>query len=203
MSTAHQQRSRATRARILEAAKTCFAREGYDAASVAEICQQAGVGKGGFYYHFPSKQALFLELLNGWLAELDALLAAEQAKAGSAPNRLMAMAGLMPQVAQAAVGQLPLFLEYLLQALRHPSIWKATIAPIRRYRRLFARLVAAGQSEGAIRQVEAELAARVIVALALGDLLQDVLEDRGRRGGRQAAGSLELLLTGLEKKGTA
>lgn len=60
------------RSRILQAAEECFARYGYDATGVAEICRRAGVSKGAFYHHFPSKQALFLEMLESWLGELNA-----------------------------------------------------------------------------------------------------------------------------------
>ena len=46
------------RARVLGAAVDLFARQGYDATSVAEVVTQAGVAKGGFYHHFASKEAL-------------------------------------------------------------------------------------------------------------------------------------------------
>ena len=67
-----QQRSEETRTRLLEAAVRLFAQQGYDASGVAEICAAAGVSKGAFYHHFESKQALFLALLEEWLARLDA-----------------------------------------------------------------------------------------------------------------------------------
>ena len=54
---ATQPRGEETRTRILDAALEAFARDGYDEASVAEICRLAGVTKGGFYHHFPSKWA--------------------------------------------------------------------------------------------------------------------------------------------------
>ena len=66
-----QQRSMETRKRILDAAQSLFSQSGYDATGVAEICRAAGVSKGAFYHHFPSKQAIFLELLDGWLSRLD------------------------------------------------------------------------------------------------------------------------------------
>lgn len=59
-----QTRSEETRARILQAALTLFARLGYEAASVEDICVEAGVSKGAFYHHFPTKQAVFLQLLH-------------------------------------------------------------------------------------------------------------------------------------------
>ena len=45
---------------LLVAARDRFAREGYDAVSVSEICEDAGIAKGSFYLYFESKQAIFL-----------------------------------------------------------------------------------------------------------------------------------------------
>ena len=65
-----------TRASLLEAALRHFASQGYNAASIDQICTDAGVSKGAFYHHFPSKQAMFLELLKAWLGTIDAGFAA-------------------------------------------------------------------------------------------------------------------------------
>ena len=46
---AQQIRAEETRSRILEAAQNCFSRKGYDAASVSDICREAGITKGAFY----------------------------------------------------------------------------------------------------------------------------------------------------------
>jgi len=65
-----QQRSEETRARILDAAIRRFAIAGYDAASVEDICTEAGVSKGAFYHHFPTKTG-HLPRFNAGLAGLD------------------------------------------------------------------------------------------------------------------------------------
>ena len=57
-------RSSQTRTAIIDSATRCFVREGYDSTGVAEICENAGVSKGAFYYHFESKEAVFLELID-------------------------------------------------------------------------------------------------------------------------------------------
>src|SRR5438270_7128085 len=49
-----------TRAAILEAAIVRFGRDGYRAASVADIARDAGVGGTVAYAYFPNKEALFL-----------------------------------------------------------------------------------------------------------------------------------------------
>jgi AcrR family transcriptional regulator len=125
-----QRRGEDTRASILAAATACLAERGYDATSVGEICRRAGVSKGAFYHHFPSKHALFLELLNGWLAELDAQLEATRLQALSVPEGLLAMAEMFQQVFRQARGQLPVFLEFWTQSARDATVWEATIQPV-------------------------------------------------------------------------
>jgi TetR/AcrR family transcriptional repressor of nem operon len=52
-----------TRAKILAAAGTLFRRDGFHAAGVDKVMQEAGLTAGGFYAHFPSKEALLAEAL--------------------------------------------------------------------------------------------------------------------------------------------
>jgi hypothetical protein len=47
-----------TRARLVEAAKTLFARQGVDNTRINEITDEADVGFGSFYNHFESKEAI-------------------------------------------------------------------------------------------------------------------------------------------------
>lgn len=44
--------------RILEAAKTCFVRSGFQGASVQQICAEVGMSPGALYRYFPSKEAI-------------------------------------------------------------------------------------------------------------------------------------------------
>ena len=50
-----------TRAGLLKAAKVLFLLRGLDLVTVDDICRAAGVSKGGFYHHFPGKEAAFQE----------------------------------------------------------------------------------------------------------------------------------------------
>jgi TetR/AcrR family transcriptional repressor of nem operon len=53
-----------TRNAILEAAMRLFIERGFNACSVQDVTDAAGVPKGSFYNHFKSKQALAVEILN-------------------------------------------------------------------------------------------------------------------------------------------
>lgn len=45
-------------ARIMEAAKICFLRSGFQGASMHQICAEAGMSPGALYRYFPSKEAI-------------------------------------------------------------------------------------------------------------------------------------------------
>lgn len=192
-----QPRAEETRSRILTAAQASFARYGYDATGVAEICRLANVSKGAFYHHFPSKQAMFLELLNHWLAELDMQLETARAGATTVPEALAQMAGMARLVFQAADGQLPIFLEFWTKAAHDPAVWQAMIAHYRRYQAFFADMIKAGITEGTILPVEAETTAQVIVSLAVGLVLQGLLDPHGADWGQVAQEGIRMVLDSI------
>ena len=51
-------RRRATRQKLIDAAKALFARQGVDNTRIQEITEEADVGFGSFYNHFENKQAI-------------------------------------------------------------------------------------------------------------------------------------------------
>jgi AcrR family transcriptional regulator len=59
----HTEHGRERKQQLLGAAAELFADRGYAATRIADICQSAGVAKGLFYWYFPTKSALFAELV--------------------------------------------------------------------------------------------------------------------------------------------
>jgi AcrR family transcriptional regulator len=59
-----QLRSQQRHQRILDAAAQVFATKGYHGTLVDEIAAEAETSKGGIYFHFPNKQAIFVALLD-------------------------------------------------------------------------------------------------------------------------------------------
>lgn len=57
------ERGEATRRHILEVAARAFAERGYAGASLNDLIREAGLTKGAFYFHFPSKEALAIAVL--------------------------------------------------------------------------------------------------------------------------------------------
>lgn len=92
-SPAKQQRRKAVKAfkreAILSAARSVFARDGLDGATLRAIAAEAGVAVGTVYLHYPGKEALYADMLAGSLADLLKHLREAVAKA-SPQDQLMA-----------------------------------------------------------------------------------------------------------------
>ncbi|MGP3922669.1 MULTISPECIES: TetR/AcrR family transcriptional regulator [unclassified Streptomyces] len=54
-----QDRSRATRQRLLEAAVACLAEYGWAGSTVSVVAERAGVSRGAAQHHFPTREDLF------------------------------------------------------------------------------------------------------------------------------------------------
>jgi AcrR family transcriptional regulator len=134
-----------TRRRLLAAARRVFGREGYGAATLDRIAEEAGLSRGALYYNFPrGKRDLFLALLTERVSQrADALR--EALDSGGTD-----LAGIVQGAERAAVGSSAamreyrewwsVFFEFALHAARD-----------RRFAREFAR------HEGRIRTVLTEL----------------------------------------------
>lgn len=58
-----QRKDGSTRQKILETSLTMFARRGYSAVSIRDICKEVGVKESTIYYHFENKKDIFQALL--------------------------------------------------------------------------------------------------------------------------------------------
>lgn len=65
-----QERSLATRERIVAAAEWAFAEKGYEGARIADIAARAGCSVGAVYFRFADKDALFLAIVEDFRASV-------------------------------------------------------------------------------------------------------------------------------------
>ena len=195
-----QQRSEETRSHLLEAATQLFSKYGYDATGVAEICQAAGVSKGAFYHHFPSKQAIFMELLNSYMNSIETGFNLMRREVRDVPQAILQMAEMAGALFQATDMHLPIFLEFWSQANHDPQVWDLTVAPFHRFQSYFAEMIQEGINQGSIQPVDPHQAARVLVSLSVGLLMESLLNPQVTNWKIEARQSLELLLNGIVRR---
>jgi AcrR family transcriptional regulator len=144
-------RRQVTRAKLLEAAFNVFAAQGYTGATIDAIVQAAGYSKGAFYFHFSSKEEVFLEVL--WSrarAEEQNLRSAGEGAAGKPLDLLRGVAAYLGPGADDPLWP-ALLLEFWSHASRNQRV-REGVASVARFRRdaLLSALQAASDA-GVIR----------------------------------------------------
>lgn len=81
--TGHGPGFEARRLKVIEIAAGLFARQGYAATGIAELCRATGLAKGPLYYYIGTKEALLVEIQNSVLVPL--LAASQRIKALDEP----------------------------------------------------------------------------------------------------------------------
>ncbi|MEY9886882.1 AcrR family transcriptional regulator [Catenulispora sp. MAP12-49] len=81
-----QDRSRATRRRLLEACVDCLADGGWSATTVAVVAERAGVSRGAAQHHFPTREDLITAALEHMFDERIDSARAELAAPGTSPT---------------------------------------------------------------------------------------------------------------------
>ncbi len=76
------------RQRLMDSAVLLFTTRGYAATSVREIVEMAGVTKPALYYHFESKEGIYLAILEDLVKIADEGIAASRVSGGTARERL-------------------------------------------------------------------------------------------------------------------
>src|SRR5215467_12470531 len=125
-----QERSEATRARLIRAAEKIFARDGFEAAKLEEIAAEAGYTRGAFYANFESKEDLFFALLEGEISRRINIVEEMTQRVHDPKDRLNAFREFFLTVFQDRRWSL-LALEFKLFAVRHPEV-KARLAAMNR-----------------------------------------------------------------------
>ena len=196
-----QIRSEVTRHKIVAAATRLFSLNGYDGTGVAEICEAAGVSQGAFYHHFPSKQDVFLTILNEWLDQLSSQMQKARLTTPNVPESLIAMSELTGQVFQISKNHYSLFFEFWMQAIRHPEIWQTAIAPYQRFQTYCATLLQNGIDEGSIDPtISPEESSRILIAMVLGLLLQAFFDPVGANWGNVTKSGIQSMVAGFSRK---
>src|SRR3990172_11541390 len=87
-----ERRKREVRERIYDAARELFLKHGFAATTVEQIAEIADVAQTTFFNHFQSKGELLKEMTNEVSARLEAILAQQLAKPGTALERITGFA---------------------------------------------------------------------------------------------------------------
>ena len=150
---------REKRRRILRAAITVFARNGYHASKVGDVAKEAGVAYGLVYHYFGSKEQLLDTIFRRtWTNMLEAVEEVERSE-GPAREQIRGLARIV-----LGSGQLdPDLIRVLVRAVARGPQLEQEIDEIGRAFDALERVVARGQATGELRtDIEPRLAAWIL-----------------------------------------
>lgn len=178
MSESHDPRPRLradaarNRARVLAAAEELFAEQGADT-QLLDIAKRAGVGAGTVHRHFPTKEALFAEVIAAGMTELLDQATALSADRGPA-EAFFAFWALAVEQAHRNAALCEAFTSRVARQLHIPEALRA------RFERTLGEMLKAAQAAGAVR---ADLDANDVTALLSAAVTADQRrEPRGQPG---------------------
>ncbi|WP_282006696.1 TetR/AcrR family transcriptional regulator [Propioniciclava sinopodophylli] len=174
---------------------------GYERLSIDQVTQAVGVAKGTFYYHFPSRTALLLALVDRWVDELfEGLEAQAPHLEGTGAERFRQLMQLSAQWKLArvdsALASIPLLYKPENLELRHRLFdsWTA------RMRHLFLPLVEMGHDDGSLAVDDPGATVDVVLAMMVDGSAR--LTDRAFAADTEDE-YLQILTTGLPALNTA
>ena len=166
------------KAQILKAALTSFARKGYHQATMDDIVQEAGLSKGGVYWHFKSKKELFMELFQSLLGDTGAMMLASMSSAASAREKLDAALGMLTAFATADEFKeiMPLMIDIWAQNIQDPEINEVAMGIYHQFLRPLVQLLQEGIASGEFKPINAGAYASIIMALYDGLMVQWIID---------------------------
>ena len=193
------QNKQTSREKILQSAVQLFLGEGYEATSVNDICKHAGVSKGSFYHYFETKQVLFLSLMENWSSRVMQSVLGEPIIEDSNAKDVLIQMPYQFNMAFAAVPRgFPMLVDFWRQAMADPAIWKTAVEPYRYFMGFFMRIIETGQQDGSIRKdIDSEILARLLVAVAMGYLLEAAFDQEKADWSALTSQGLSVLLEGI------
>jgi AcrR family transcriptional regulator len=137
--TCQADRTRATRRKLLDAAKRIFAKDGFEAARLEDIAAGAGYTRGAFYANFKSKEDIFFALFEEWVRERIESVTKALRRHSNLTEKLVAVRTHYAELATDRRLVL-ISMEFKLFALRHPEAHARLRSRHRRIRASFGEL---------------------------------------------------------------
>ncbi|MFJ8054817.1 TetR/AcrR family transcriptional regulator [Streptomyces sp. NPDC096142] len=171
-----QDRSRATRQRLLEAAVSCLAEHGWAGSTVSVVAERAGVSRGAAQHHFPTREDLFTAAVE-YVAEERSTALRALFPEGATDRRVVVQALVDLYTGPLFRAALHLWVAASNEEQLRPRVTELEGRVGRETHRIAVELLAADESRPGVRETVQGLL-DMARGLGLANLLTD---DRGRR----------------------
>jgi len=190
------QRKIESRNKILDSAAEYFTEHGIGETDIDEICRKAGLTRGAFYHHFPTKQQFLLELLEKWINKMDSQLSSLQYESSNPVEILTEISDNMQPVFEQAGKQIPIFLELYIKAVNDPTLKEYVLKSYYSFLLFLKDAVDKNKDKKAAENDDAETEdiAKILFAVTVGLLIQGLIAPGTTDWAKLAKKSIRLIL---------
>jgi AcrR family transcriptional regulator len=157
------ERGNARREEIIDAAVRLWAKRGYDATGIADVCTEANIGKGALYHHVGSKEDILFEIHNRFVDPMLSygreLLVADM----SSSEAITALGHRLIQTIATHSDECAIFIrEYIALS---SDRFETVRAKRREFSRIVSELIRRGIDAGELDDIPVDLATHAFLAL--------------------------------------
>ncbi len=198
--SASSNRKNKTRIQILQSALTCFADKGYHQTAMDDIVTASGLSKGALYWHFKSKQELFIALLEWFFAEFGEEVTHSWQDTMNASEKLRVMMNTSLVSSEQFTPFFRVFLDFWAQTSEDEKVLQIFDGVLQSFWQKIQLIIEEGIATGEFRPVNAsQLALSFLGMLDSLFLYKTLLGDNvDMRGSAETA--LDVILTGLNRQ---
>ena len=159
--------------RVLDAAKVCFVRSGFQGASMQQICAEAGMSPGALYRYFSSKEAI-----------IEAICEADRANDAELFASILSNPNVIDGAVEGAMAHIrhvhethaaPLFAEICAESMRNEAVGRSCFKNMERVLDVFRGYLGGAIERGEIDPpVDLETLLHTIMAMVHGMALNDL-----------------------------
>ena len=153
---------------IFAAAVTCFNMHGYYKTSMDMIAESASMTKRGLYYHFKSKDELFIELFHYMNKKYYAQIPPYASEVTDPEERILMFLKIANKVLKENTDFLKFSHEFMSIGIRKPAIREVMTSYYGEQVEKVKRIIDSGIQSGQFTPVDSEKMARAIVLITIG-----------------------------------
>lgn len=142
------------REQILNAAKHCFIRDGFAHTRVDDIAQEAGLSKGGIYFHFSSKREIFDALHDREYERIMSLIRTVGELDIPVPDMLEQLSTLFVHFFQENEEHRRFLIVLGEMGMREPEVHAKIIASHKSYIEALTSIIARGREKGEVGDID-------------------------------------------------
>lgn len=168
------------KAQIRAAATRCFVRRGYAATRLLDIAREAGLSKGGVYFHYRAKEQLFHDILESHLEALNNRWSFEPVADQPADRTMGRLVVAHLRTMEDDPDETRLFNLLVTMAVQDPAFRTKLDEVMAVMRNLYATVIERGIKDGVFAKGEPQVLAASVLALVNGLGSHSALDREGK-----------------------